>query len=221
MAHAVGAQVFVDAVHYAPHELADVRALDCDFLACSAYKFYGPHIGILFGRHHLLAALDFPKLLPAPDYAPDRAETGTQNFEGMNGAAAAVDFLASFGTGASRRERLASTFATLHGRGTKLITHLWEGLGRMDGVRTFGPPPDAPRTPTVAFTVPGHSASDVARQLAARGVFVSDGHFYAMTAIERLGQSQHGVVRAGCACYTTMEEVERLLDGVRAIVSAG
>lgn len=221
MAHAAGAQVFVDAVHYAPHELVDVRALDCDFLACSAYKFYGPHIGILFGRHHLLAELDFPKLLPAPNYAPDRAETGTQNFEGMNGAAAAVDFLASFGTGASRRERLGSAFARLHARGTRLVTQLWEGLGEIDGVRTFGPPPDAPRTPTVAFTAAGHSASDVARQLAARGVFVSDGHFYAMTAIERLGQSQHGVVRAGCACYTTGEEVERLLDGVRAIAGAG
>ena len=217
MAHAAGAQVFVDAVHYAPHELVDVRALDCDFLACSAYKFYGPHIGVLFGRHQLLAELDFPKLLPAPDYAPDRAETGTQNFEGMNGAAAAVDFLASFGDGASRRERLASTFARLHSRGSRLVRHLWEGLAEIDGVRTFGPPPDAPRTPTVAFTVPGHSASDVARQLAARGVFVSDGHFYAMTAIERLGQSQHGVVRAGCACYTTVEEVERLLEGVRVI----
>jgi selenocysteine lyase/cysteine desulfurase len=137
----------------------------------------------------------------------------------MNGAAAAVDFLASFGAGASRREKLASTFQTLHARGLKLITRLWDGLGAIDGVRTFGPPPDAPRTPTIAFTVAGHAASDVARQLAGRGVFVSDGHFYAMTAIERLGQSQHGVVRAGCACYTTMEEVERLIDGVRAIAA--
>ena len=220
MAHAVGAQVFVDAVHYAPHELVDVSALDCDFLACSAYKFYGPHIGILYGRHELLAQVDFPKLLPAPNYAPDRAETGTQNFEGINGAAAAVDFLSSFGSGATRRERLRSSFAALHARGVKLVTQLWRGLAEIDGVRTFGPPPEAPRTPTVAFTVAGHSASNVARQLAARGVFVSDGDFYAMTAIDRLGQSQHGVVRVGCACYTTGEEVDRLLKGVRAIAAA-
>ncbi len=217
LAHAAGAQIFVDAVHYAPHELVDVRALDCDFLACSAYKFYGPHLGILYGAHELLAALDFPKLIPAPDTAPERAETGTQNHEGIAGAAAAVEFLASIGVGKFRRERLASAFAELHQRGTALITRLWNGLSEIDGVRTFGPPPNQPRTPTIAFTVPGASALEVSRRLADRGVFASDGHFYAMTVIERLGQSQHGVVRAGCACYTTAEEVERLIDGVRAI----
>lgn len=217
MARAVGARVFVDAVHYAPHELVDVRALDCDFLACSAYKFYGPHIGILFGRHELLAEVDFPKLIPAPDEAPERAETGTGNFEGMNGAAAAVDFLASLGAGETRRECLEDAFAVLHERGRELATQMWDGLREIRGVRTFGPPPNEPRTPTIAFTVEEHSATDVARHLATRGVFVSDGDFYAMTVIERLGQSQHGVVRAGCACYTTAEEVERLIDGVRAL----
>jgi len=217
LAHAAGAQIFVDAVHYAPHELVDVRALDCDFLACSAYKFYGPHLGVLYGAHELLAALDFPKLIPAPDTAPERAETGTQNHEGIAGAAAAVEFLASIGVGEFRREGLASAFAELHQRGTALITRLWNGLSEIDGVRTFGPPSNQPRTPTVAFTVPGASALEVSRRLADRGVFASDGHFYAMTVIERLGQSQHGVVRAGSACYTTAEEVERLIDGVRAI----
>ncbi len=220
LAHAAGAQIFVDAVHYAPHELVDVRALDCDFLACSAYKFYGPHLGILYGAHELLAALDFPKLIPAPDTAPERAETGTQNHEGIAGAAAAVEFLASIGVGEFRRERLASAFAELHQRGTALITRLWNGLSEIDGVRTFGPPPNQPRTPTIAFTVPGASALEVSRRLADCGVFASDGHFYAMTVIERLGQSQHGVVRAGCACYTTAEEVERLIDGVRAVAGA-
>ncbi|MFL6595490.1 MAG: cysteine desulfurase-like protein, partial [Chthoniobacterales bacterium] len=217
LARTVGALVFVDAVHYAPHVLVDVATLDCDFLACSAYKFYGPHVGILFGRHQLLAELDFPKLLPAPDEAPDRAETGTQNFEGMNGAAAAVDFLASLGNGATRRESLQDAFVFLHQRGGELLARMWNGLREIDGVRTFGPPPNEPRTPTIAFTVEGHSATDVARQLAARGVFVSDGDFYAMTAIERLGQSQHGVVRAGCACYTMTDEVDRLIEGVRAL----
>jgi cysteine desulfurase family protein (TIGR01976 family) len=217
MAHDVGAQVFVDAVHYAPHELVDVRALDCDFLACSSYKFYGPHLGILFGRHDLLAALDFPKLIPAPDAAPERAETGTQNHEGIAGAAAAVEFLASLGRGNTRRERLRSSFAELHRRGGELFAQMWNGLREIDGVTTFGPPPDQPRTPTIAFTVPGASALEVSRKLAERGVFASDGHFYAMTVIERLGQSQHGVVRAGCACYTSADEVDRLIDGVRSV----
>ena len=217
MAHPVGAHVFVDAVHYAPHEFVDVRSLDCDFLACSAYKFYGPHVGVLFGRHHLLAELDFPKLVPAPDYAPDRAETGTQNFEGINGAAAAVNFLASLAQGDSRRASLQDTFAELHRRGAALVRQMWDGLNSIDEVRVFGPSPDEPRTPTIAFTVEGHTPSDVARQLAARGVFVSDGNFYALTAIERIGQSPDGVVRAGCACYTTSDEVERLVRGVREI----
>ncbi len=219
MAHAVGALVFVDAVHYAPHQLVDVRALDCDFLACSSYKFYGPHLGILYGRHRLLASFDFPKLIPAPDNAPDRVETGTQNFEGMNGAAAAVNFLAGLGHGATRREHLQSSFAELHERGAVLVRQLWNGLNEIKGVRTYGPTPDEPRTPTVSFTVEGHSAMEVARQLATCGVFVSDGHFYAMTAVERLGQSQHGVVRAGCACYTSADEVDRLIRGVREIAA--
>ncbi len=102
MAHAAGAQIFVDAVHYAPHQLVNVREMDCDFLSCSAYKFYGPHVGILYGRHDLLDALDFPKLAPAPDSAPERAETGTQNHEGIAGAGAAIDFLASLASGVPR-----------------------------------------------------------------------------------------------------------------------
>src|SRR5438105_5761372 len=106
MAHSLGAKIFVDAVHYAPHELVDVRDWNCDFLACSAYKFYGPHIGILYGRHDLLDSLDFPKLIPAPDSAPERAETGTQNHEGIAGADAAVDFISSLAPGSTRRERL-------------------------------------------------------------------------------------------------------------------
>src|SRR5215208_623158 len=114
MAHAVGALVFVDAVHYAPHLLVDVRQMDCDFLGCSAYKFYGPHVGVLYGKRDLLETVSFPKLQPAPDYAPELAETGTQNHEGMVGAAAAVDFLASLAEGETRRERLRSAFHVLH-----------------------------------------------------------------------------------------------------------
>ena len=217
MAHSSGAQIFVDAVHHAPHGLIDVRDWDCDFLACSAYKFYGPHIGILYGRHHLLSSLDFPKLIPASDSAPERAETGTQNHEGIAGAAAAVDFLASLESGTTRRERLRSSFRQLHERGDALLTRLWNGLRETGRVRLYGPPPGRARTPTIAFTVNRLPSIEVAKKLAESGVFLSHGDFYAMTVVERLGQTPHGLVRAGCACYATPQEVDRLLDGVRAL----
>jgi len=217
MARSLGAQMFVDAVHYAPHELVDVRDWNCEFLACSAYKFYGPHIGILYCRHDLLDSLDFPKLIPAPDSAPERAETGTQNHEGIAGAAAAVDFLASLAPGLTRRERLRAAFRQLHERGDALITRLWNGLDEIEGVRLYGPPPGAARTPTIAFTMNGVPSIEVAEKLAERGVFLSHGDFYAMTVVERLGQTPHGLVRAGCACYTTPEEIDRLLAGVRGL----
>ena len=218
MAHDVGALIFVDAVHYAPHCLPDVRAIDCDFLACSAYKFNGPHIGILWGRHDLLESIDFPKLRPAHDTAPDKAETGTLNHEGIVGAAAAVDFFASLTTsGETRREHLQATFDELHERGSILVRELWEGLSAIDGVRLYGPPPGTPRTPTVSFTVQGIHAKEIARSLAERGVFCSHGDFYAMTVVERLGLADEGLVRAGCAMYTTSEEVARLVEGVGSI----
>jgi len=217
MAHSLGAQIFVDAVHYAPHQLIDVRAWNCDFLACSAYKFYGPHIGILYGRHDLLGSLDFPKLIPAPDSAPERAETGTQNHEGIAGAAAAADFLASLAPGPTRHGRLHAGLRQLHVRSDALIRQLWNGLQDMAHVRLYGPPPGRARTPTIAFTVDGVSSAKVAKKLAERGVFLSHGDFYAMTVVERLGQTPHGLVRAGCACYTTPEEIDRLLAGVRGL----
>ncbi len=216
-AHAVGAFVFVDAVHFAPHEMVDVRALDCDFLACSAYKFYGPHVGVLFGKRDLLQSLDFPKLLPAPDTAPERAETGTQNHEGIMGAAAAVDFLAALSSGNSRRERLGNTFEALHTRSMALTARLWEELSTLEEVKLYGPAPAQPRTPTISFTIRDMPSTDVARKLAERGLFLSHGDFYALTVVERLGQAGEGLVRAGCACYTTEAEVQRLVDGVREI----
>lgn len=217
LAHEAGALIFVDAVHFASHELVDVQELGCDFLACSAYKFYGPHIGVLFAREDVLKALDVPKLAPAPETAPERLETGTQNHEGIVGAAAAVEFLASLGRGDTRRARLGGAFTQLHGRGQALLSRLWEGLQAIDGVTLYGPTPGSPRTPTVAFTVKGRSPDAVAQQLANRGVFVSSGDFYATTVVERLGL-RDGLVRAGCACYTTEEEADRLVEGVRGIV---
>ena len=217
LARAHGALTFVDAVHYAPHTLVDVKALGCDFLGCSAYKFYGPHVGLLWGRGDLIASLDVPKLIPAPETSPERLETGTQNHEGIVGAAAAVDYLASFGKGASRRDRLVSAVSTFHEQGTALLMRMWNGLAAIRGVRMYGRPPGHPRTPTVSFVVDGMISDDVAHGLARRAVFVSNGEFYATTVIERLGHAEDGVVRAGCACYTTEDEVDRLIEGVAGI----
>jgi len=218
MARDAGALSFVDAVHYAAHELMDVKKIGCDFLACSAYKFYGPHIGILYGRKELLEAIDAPKLRPAPEYSPDRLETGTQNHEGIAGAAAAVEFLASLATAGSRRERLATVFAELHRRQQEMFKVMWEGLSSIPGVTVYGPPPESKRTSTVSFGVADYKSEDVARKLADRGLFLSDGDFYASTVVERIGTG--GLVRAGLACYTTKAEVERLVAGIRTIVSS-
>jgi cysteine desulfurase family protein (TIGR01976 family) len=222
-AHSIGALAFVDAVHYVPHALADVRALDCDFLGMSAYKFYGPHVGVLFGKGELLESIDFPKLIPAPDYAPEVVETGTQNHEGIVGAGAAIEFLASLinDTAGARRSRLATVFEELHARSSALTRRLWEALASIEDVHLFGPPPDLPRTPTVAFTVDGIPSTDVARQLATRGLFLSHGDFYAATVTDRLGLGEEGLVRAGCACYTTEEEIDRLIEGVKEIIKSG
>jgi len=217
-ARAQGALVFVDAVHYAAHWPPDVKAFDCDFLACSAYKFYGPHIGVLWGRRGLIASLDAPKLRPADDAPPEKLETGTLCHEGIAGAGAAVDFLAGLaGAGGSRRSRLVRTGQELHRRGATLLRRLWDGLHSIPGVTVYGLPPDAPRSATLSFVVAGRRSQQVAHALSERGVFVSHGDFYATTVAERLGHGEDGLVRAGCAAYTTSDEIDRLLEGVRAL----
>ena len=217
MAREVGAFSFIDAVHYAPHHLVDVKQIGCDFLACSAYKFYGPHIGVLYGRKELLEAIDFPKVKPAPNYSPERVETGTQSHESIVGAAAAVDFLASLGQGNSRRERLAAAYAQMHLGDKELTARLWQGLSAIRGLRVYGPGLDARRTALVSFTVKGYPSREVSRELARKAIFTSHGDFYAATVVERSGVAEQGLVRAGCACYTTLEEVERLIAAVNTI----
>jgi cysteine desulfurase family protein (TIGR01976 family) len=214
LAHNAGALVFVDAVHYAPHSLIDVQSLDCDFLGISAYKFYGPHVGVLFAKRALLEQIDFPKLVPAPDYAPENVETGTQNQEGMVGTAAAIEFLASLGGATNLRESLGSAFREMHLRNSQLFDRLWRGLSSIPRVTLYGPPPDSPRTPTLAFTIEGCTSTDAARRLSDKGLFLSHGDFYAATIVKRLGLEPEGLIRAGCACYTTEEEIDRLIDGV-------
>ena len=215
LAHNAGALVFVDAVHYAPHALIDVKQLDCDFLGMSAYKFYGPHIGVLFAKQALLEQINFPKLVPAPDYAPENAETGTQNQEGMVGAAAAIDYLASLGSQSQRRENLATVFHEIHSRNAQLLDRLWQGLSATPRVTLYGPKPDSPRTPTLSFTIEGCTSTDAARRLSDKGLFLSHGDFYAATVVSRLGLEPEGLIRAGCACYTTEEEIDRLIEGVK------
>jgi selenocysteine lyase/cysteine desulfurase len=174
----------------------------------------------MYCRRGLLESLPFAKVAPASNAAPERAETGTLNHEGIAGTAAAVDFLASLaGTTGPRRERLATAFHELHALSMQLLERLWTGLAAIDGVTLFGPQPDAARTSTLAFTIAGVPASRAARQLADRGIFVSHGDFYAMTVVERLGLAPAGLIRAGCACYTTESEIDRLIEGVRELVT--
>jgi selenocysteine lyase/cysteine desulfurase len=218
-----------------------VKATDCDFLTCSAYKFYGPHVSVLYGKKDLLESIDFPKLEPAPTTAPERVEMGTQSHEGIAGAAAAVEFYASLagyrtardrvrtGSGSDRinnstsplRESLKSAFAGLRAHSSPQVKRLWEELSKTKGVRLYGPSPDVERTPTVSFIVKNVASTEVARRLAERGLFASHGDFYAQTVIERLGLAPEGLVRVGCACYTSDEEIERLIDAVREISSSG
>jgi len=235
LAHSRGALVLVDAVHYAPYFLCDVKEMACDFLTCSAYKFYGPHVSVFYGRKDLLDSIDFPKLEPAPEAAPERVEMGTLNHEGIAGAAAAVDFYASLvghgdasesvrtGSGSDRandllvdrRSALKTAFAGLQSHSAPQVKRLWNDLSQIRGVRLYGPPPDVSRTPTVSFIVERVASTEVARRLSERGLFVSHGDFYAQTVIERLGLQPEGLVRVGCACYTSDEEIDRLIESIR------
>jgi cysteine desulfurase family protein (TIGR01976 family) len=215
LAHDAGALCFVDAVHYAPHALVDVRAIGCDLLVCSPYKFYGPHLGTVYVRRDLLERLDVPKLEPASDVGPERLETGTLSHEAIVGAAAAVDFLAALANDAGgRRARLVRTMAVLHERGLRQLTRLWEALGAIPGVTVYGPPPSRPRTSTISFVVAGTDSTTVARHCADRGLFVSNGDFYALTVARRLGHADDGLVRIGCAAYTSDDEIERAIAAI-------
>lgn len=215
LARAAGALVFVDGVHFAPHHLPDVQQLGCDGFACSAYKFYGPHVGVLWLKREVFADAPFPSLVPASHTPPERAETGTLNHEGIVGAAAAVSWLGGLaGNVGTLRARLERTFGVLHERSEHLLRQLWDGLAGLSGVRLFGPPPGTPRTPTVAFAADDVSSETMARRLGRAGIYVSHGDFYAHTVVQRLGRQPDGILRAGCACYTCTEDVSRLVEGI-------
>lgn len=236
LAHAVGALVYVDAVQYAPHGLIDVRALDCDFLVCSAYKFFGPHVGILYGKHDLLERLPAYKVRPAHDEPPDKFETGTQNHEGIAGVLGAVEYVEWLGgrelgevkerkgDGKGRREWIERGMAALFEYEHELGAYLIEQLGTVPGLRIRGitdPARLAWRVPTVSFTLEGWHPRQVAAQLAERDIYVWDGNYYALAIAERLGvQERGGMVRVGLAHYNTREEVNRLIAALGEIIRA-
>jgi len=213
-AHSVGALVYVDGVHYTPHALVDVTALDADFYVCSPYKFLGPHLGMLAAAPALLEELRPDKLLPASDIVPERFELGTLPYESLAGTTAAVDFLADLVPGSGdRRARLAASFEALEQHESVLLSQLDNGLARIPGVTRFGDP-DRVRTPTTLFTVEGVAPAEVYRGLAERGVNAPAGTFYAYECARVLGIEETGAVRAGIAPYTDKSDVDRLLEAV-------
>ena len=224
LAHAAGALMFIDAVHYAPHGPIDVRALDCDFLVCSPYKFFGPHMGTLYGkREHLLRFKPY-KVRPAYDTLPDRWETGTQVQELIAGIGAAVDYLAELGrhcdpTAKSRRDALLAAYRATVPYERMLVTRLIEGARQIPGVHIYGitnPKRFNERCSTVSLRIGDHNPTAIAKFLGDRGIFTWDGNYYALNLTERLGVEQKGgLLRIGLVQYNTAEEVDRLLAGLQ------
>ena len=220
LAHAAGALMFVDAVHYAPHGLIDVQALDCDFLACSPYKFFGPHMGTLYGKRKHLEKFKPYKVRPATNTPPESWETGTQVQELIAGIGAAVDYLAELGRHSdagvnSRRAALQAAYRATHQYESGLLTRLISGLPAIPGMRIFGITDRQrfeERCSTLSFRLGDHHPTKIAAFLGQRGIFTWDGNFYALNLSERLGVEQHGgVLRVGLVHYNTAEEVDRLL----------
>lgn len=221
LARQVGALVFVDAVHYAPHGVIDVQALDCDFLACSAYKFFAPHVGILYGKREHLRSLQPYKVRPAKDTAPYRWETGTLNHEGIAGTTAAIDYLATLGdaSAGNRRAALVAAWQQITAYERSLSEHLVGGLLALPGISFYGirePERCTQRTPTVAFRLAQASPRQIAEHLAEHGIFTWDGNYYALSLTERLGVEQSGgMLRVGLAHYNTHAEIDALLHALR------
>lgn len=216
----VGAVVFVDAVHAAPHRLVDVGALGADFLACSPYKFFGPHLGVLWGRRDLLEVLPAYKVRPAPESGPGKWMTGTPSFEAIAGTRAAVEYLASLGTGPDRRAALTAAYAAIQKHETELTGQFLDGLARLPAWRAWGITDlgrIGDRVATFGLTHRTRPVAEVAAVLGARGMFVWSGNFYAQGLIERLGLAPAGMLRIGFLHYNTADEVARTLDALAAV----
>ena len=221
MAYKVGALLVVDAVHFVPHLLTDVNEIDCDFLLCSAYKFYGPHVGILYSRAGALDRLDTDRLRTQDQHAPYRIERGTLNHAALAGVSSAVDFIASIGKGKSLREQIVSGMATIQKHERALAQQLYLGLRDIDGIDIYGPPlKETQRAPTLAFTVEEHRPQQICRQLAEKSICAWDGHFYALRAVEVMGLGgQGGVTRMGIAVYNTADEIDYVIESLQNILN--
>ena len=214
-AHEAGAFVAVDAVHAAPHIPVDRDAIGADILTCSAYKFFGPHVGVTAVKRDLLEALSAYKVEPAPDYIPDKLETGTQNHEGIAGVKGALDFIASLGDGGSQRERLLSGMWAVEEYEADLAARFRAALREIPGMEIYAAPEGVRKTPTVAFRVSGYTPREVTERMAQEGLFVADGHFYASTLARKLGiHDRGGWIRAGLAPYNTAEEVDNFVGSL-------
>ncbi|HDM8212674.1 TPA: cysteine desulfurase-like protein [Vibrio harveyi] len=224
LAHRIGAQVYVDAVHYAPHHLVDVQAVGCDFLACSAYKFFGPHVGIAYIADQWLHSIKPYKVEPATNIGPGRFETGTQSFEGLAGVTAAIEYLAQFGDeGASLRQRLEQSYALYNQHEQQLSAHFLQRLSALDGVNLFGINDESSqlRTPTFALTFDKYAPEFIAKTLGEHNICVWNGHFYALGLVRQLGlEESGGVVRIGCMHYNTTAEIDMLFDVLESILDA-
>ncbi len=211
------AWMVLDAVHYAPHFSIDVQQLKCDFLLCSAYKFYGPHIGLLYSRPGLLDQIPTDRLRTAGQSAPESIETGTLNHAAIAGVTAAIDFLASLGSGSSLRERLVSAYLEIGGHERKLAMQLYDGLVEIPGITMIGQDFSSPlRAPTLSFTKQGMTPQQVCAILATKNICAWDGHFYAIRAIEILGLLEKGgLTRLGISVYNTTEEIETVLTQLK------
>jgi len=228
IAHDAGALFFVDAVHYAPHGPIDVASIGCDLLACSAYKFFGPHVGVLWGRYALMDRLSAYKVRPAGDTPPDKWETGTQSFESIAGTAGAIEYLEWLGrrfgavaSSAARKEALKAGMEAIRDYEESLSTAMRDGLSSTRGLRIYGITDSGrmdSRAPTYSFTLEGWKPRRICEELDKAGIYASDGNYYAPEVTTRLGlEGAGGMVRVGAAHYNTLAEIERLVESLREI----
>jgi cysteine desulfurase family protein (TIGR01976 family) len=218
-AHDAGAIVAVDAVHAAPHIPIDRDGLGADIITCSAYKFFGPHVGVTAIKQDLFERMDVYRLDPAPDHTPDKLETGTQNHEGIAGVKGAIDFIASLGDGTSQREKFASAMRTIEEYEAELAAMFRAAIRDLPSVILYAAPEGAHKTPTIAFRVEGYAPEEICARMLEHGFFIAAGDFYASTLAEKLGISESGgFVRAGLAPYNTEEEVERFVEALKGFV---
>jgi cysteine desulfurase family protein (TIGR01976 family) len=218
-AHRTGALVAVDAVHAAPHIPLDRGAIGADIITCSAYKFFGPHVGVTAIRRDLFEKLSVYRLDPAPDHIPDKLETGTQNHEGIAGVKGALDFISSLGEGTSQREKLTSAMKAIEEHEDTLAETFRTALRDIPGVKLYAAPDGVRKTPTIAFRVEGHTTEEVCLRMLEHGFFIAAGDFYASTLAQKLGIGDSGgFVRAGLAPYNTEEEVGNFIESLARFV---